>query len=256
MFRLNSPAKRLLFVIGVLVLVGLILRAIDRKTDTNTGDLRITILDNDTKRFIRKEEIQKTIIDTFQHNLSGIPIGSMDVKRIEKVLQNNPFIETADVYIDATNHVNVKITQREPIVRIADMEGSNYYIDNKGRYMPTSRHFAARVPVASGFINNRDYNTPIEDVRNPLNGLFILVKYIQNDALLNAQIEQIYIDKNGEFTLVPKVGNQKIIFGDINDIAAKFKRLKIFYREAIPYEGWTKYKTINVKYEGQVVCGK
>jgi cell division protein FtsQ len=31
-------------------------------------------------------------------------------------------------------------------------------------------------------------------------------------------------------------------------------RLKIFYKEGMPYEGWRKYETINLKYSGQVVC--
>jgi cell division protein FtsQ len=59
--------------------------------------------------------------------------------------------------------------------------------------------------------------------------------------------------------LVPLVGDQKIVFGTANsaeEVKEKFERLKIFYKEAIPYEGWAKYNEISVKYDGQIVCRK
>ena len=35
-----------------------------------------------------------------------------------------------------------------------------------------------------------------------------------------------------------------------------FYRLKVFYKEAIPYEGWNQYDEINLKYKKQIVCNK
>ncbi len=32
--------------------------------------------------------------------------------------------------------------------------------------------------------------------------------------------------------------------------------LKIFYKEALPYEGWNKYSGVSLQYDGQVVCKK
>jgi cell division protein FtsQ len=72
-------------------------------------------------------------------------------------------------------------------------------------------------------------------------------------------IGQVYLEKNGDFILIPIVGKQTILFGsafsdeEVND---KFNRLKIFYKQGIPYEGWDKYNTIIVKYDGQIVGRK
>jgi cell division protein FtsQ len=55
------------------------------------------------------------------------------------------------------------------------------------------------------------------------------------------------------------IGDQKIIFGSANselEIKEKFDRLRVFYEEAMPFEGWDKYDEISVKYEGQIVCRK
>jgi cell division protein FtsQ len=76
---------------------------------------------------------------------------------------------------------------------------------------------------------------------------------------LQKLIGQVYLENDGDFVLVPLIGDQKIVFGTAyseEEVKEKFKRLKIFYREAIPFEGWSKYNEISVKYDGQIVCRK
>ena len=56
---------------------------------------------------------------------------------------------------------------------------------------------------------------------------------------------------------MPLVGDQKIIFGSAyseKEVTEKFKKLRIFYNEAMPYEGWETYSEISLKYEDQIVC--
>jgi len=69
-------------------------------------------------------------------------------------------------------------------------------------------------------------------------------------------IEQIHVSNQGEMTLVPKIGDQKIFFGKLADADKKLEKLRIFYQEGMPYEGWRKYKSIDVRYAGQIVCKK
>ena len=40
------------------------------------------------------------------------------------------------------------------------------------------------------------------------------------------------------------------------NIEDKFRRLRVFYEKAASYEGWQKYRTIDLRYRGQVVCGR
>jgi cell division protein FtsQ len=56
--------------------------------------------------------------------------------------------------------------------------------------------------------------------------------------------------------LVPRVGSQKIVFGNGDDLESKFKNLLVFYKKAIPLVGWDTYSTINLKFKGQIVCVK
>ena len=55
---------------------------------------------------------------------------------------------------------------------------------------------------------------------------------------------------------MPKIGDQVIILGDGENINKKFKKLEIFYKKAMPKEGWNSYKSINLKYKNQVVATK
>jgi cell division protein FtsQ len=74
---------------------------------------------------------------------------------------------------------------------------------------------------------------------------------------MQSLIGQIHLKKDGDFVLIPLVGGQKIIFGSAftdEEVREKFKKLKIFYKEAIPYEGWDKYEEISLKYKKQIVC--
>ena len=81
--------------------------------------------------------------------------------------------------------------------------------------------------------------------------------YITKDTLLNNLIHQLSVNEEKEFEMYPSIGNHKIIFGNATDIAEKFEKLKIFYKEGLnKTDNWNKYSTVNLKYKNQVVCTK
>jgi len=47
---------------------------------------------------------------------------------------------------------------------------------------------------------------------------------------------------------------QLILFGPMDEIEEKFKKLKLFYKEVLPKKGWNTYSSINLKYKNQIVC--
>jgi len=139
-------------------------------------------------------------------------------------------------------------------LRIIDDNGLDYYLDSEGMKLPLSKHFTARVLVATGNIppHSPDF---LQRKKHLLKDLFQLAKLILADEFLKSLLEQIYVNQ-GEFVLIPKVGDQKILLGKFENVEDKLERLNIFYQKGIPYEGWQKYKTINLKFKNQVVCGK
>ncbi|HMX39194.1 MAG TPA: cell division protein FtsQ [Saprospiraceae bacterium] len=204
-------------------------------------------------KLISERDVRQALLRSFGNTLEGTELANLEVERMERVLEEDPFVRNADAYIDQNNQLHVRIEQREPVLRVLDNNGGNYYLDAAGKKMPPSKNFAARVLVATG--NVAPYTPEFREKRKSnLKDLFNLTQTLLADDFLSAFIQQVHINNAGEFILVPLVGDQKIVLGSTRRLEDKLRRLKIFYLQGMPYEGWRKYETINLKYSGQVVC--
>jgi cell division protein FtsQ len=81
-----------------------------------------------------------------------------------------------------------------------------------------------------------------------------MLKFIREDDFWNAQIAQLDIDSKARVTIFPQIGNERIEFGKADELEKKFKKLRIFYKEIIPQQGWNKYERINLEYAGQIIA--
>jgi cell division protein FtsQ len=252
--ELNHILKRLtgialLFAAGVMVI-----SAVERKESSEVVEIKVNINPLESgNSLLNDKDILNTIERSFGYPLTALPVGEVDIERLEKVLESDPIIANADAFIGADNAITIDIDQREPLLRIIDNNGLNYYLDVDGSKMPLSKHFSPRVLVATG---NIPPHTPdfMQRKRHLLKDLFELTMFIRNDEFLQSMIEQIHLNNRGEFTLVPKIGDHLIQLGRMHDMEDKLSRLKIFYKEGMPYEGWRKYDAVDLRYKGQVVC--
>jgi len=239
----------------VLLLLGMVvvIAAVSSKKSKGLKAIEIGIMPlADGYNLIDENDVNELIKNSFGYNLRSVRMGELDIERVERVLEKDPFVLKAEVFIRADDRLEIRIRQREPVLRVIAKNGENYYFDKDAVKMPTSKHFSARVLVAMGDIPRytEDFLTKEDNV---LNQLFKLAKMVLNDDFFRPMMEEIYV-KDGEFVLIPKLGKQKIIFGDNSQMKEKLKRLKIFYKEALPYSRWTKYREVDVRFAGQVVA--
>lgn len=258
--QINQETRQLLRRLGwaaiLFVAAILVISAVERKESSQASELVINIEPlPDGELLINSQDIRQAIERSFGYRLEGLPIGEIDVQRLEKTLEEEPFILNADAYIGANNRVKVAIEQRQPVLRVMDNNGLNYYLDARGIKMPQSPHYTAKVIVATGNLPPHEPQF-LDRRRNALKDAFLLANMIREDEFLNAMIEQIHVSNRGEIMLAPKVGNHKIIFGKFENADKKLWRLKVFYKEALPYEGWNRYSEVSLQYDGQVVCKK
>ena len=251
----NTTLIRILWIAGIFLFLGLVLSAVERKRGSDLMGLKVMIEDSLAVNFITKSDVQLILERYIGHQFDGMPIGNIDTRKAEAVLEKDPFIKDADVFVDARNDINITIRQSQPIVRVMDAKGNNYYLDAEGGYLPVSPNFTARVPVATGRLTEFHQNYQ-EHEQHILNDLMNLVLHIKKDPFLWALTEQIYVDGDGEFSIIPKVGSYRIIVGKTDRLEEKLRNLKVFYKEGLPYGDWKKYKNINLKFKGQVVCTK
>lgn len=205
--------------------------------------------------FIERAEVDE-ILAAKNGLLIGRRLSNINLQKLEDRLKANPFIEYANVFADMNGAIHADIKQRVPVLRVMNVAGQDYYVDQNGLKIPLSNHFTARVLAVNGLITE-GFSGKIDTLRTTLGkDLFKVAAYIAADTLLNDQIVQMFVNNKREIELVPRIGKQKIIIGNADNIEDKFKRLMIFYKKAIPHVGWDTYSTINLKFNGQVVCEK
>ncbi len=224
-----------------------------KKNDAPCKDVKVLI--PGSENFIERTEVDRILLAN-NEPLVGRDLSKINIHQLEKALKANPFIEYAKVFADMDGIIRVQIKQREPVLRVMNMQNQDFYIDQQGLKIPMSGNFTAHVLVATGFIAEI-FRNKIDTLKSKLaKDLFSIAVFIKNDTLWNDQIEQLYVNNKNEIELVPRVGDHKIILGDADSLQTKFRNLRVFYKKALPKLGWDTYKTINIKYANQIICEK
>jgi len=197
----------------------------------------------------------------------GQRIEDLKTHEIEDYIRGMHEVESVDVYRRMGGHWSIRVQVRQPLSRIFNQHGESFYVDSKGATMDPSPNFTARVLVFSGAIPDRSDSLTVDDIINNdslksirlLDDIYRISNYVCHDAFLRAQISQVHRTTGGDFVLIPQVGGHTIIFGSARtdeEVKEKMDKLKVFYKEGLPYEGWNKYETINLKFRNQIVCKK
>lgn len=202
--------------------------------------------------FIDKEEVDN-IINVHKHQLVGRNMESINLHDLEKRLKANPFIESAKVYADMDGIIKVEISQREPVMRVMNQAGQDFYIDQHGLKIPMSANFTAKVLVANGYIDEA-FGNKLDTLHTEIAAeLYKTAQFINKDSLWSAQITQLYVTQDHEIELIPRIGTNRILLGNADSLENKFHNLLVFYKQALPQVGWDRYKLINIKFANQVV---
>ncbi|MDD2798211.1 MAG: hypothetical protein PHV20_06415 [Bacteroidales bacterium] len=205
-------------------------------------EMRVEIADANEVHFIDKAEVER-MMTAAELMPTGLPMGEINTEAIEMCMKRNPLIRNAECFKTNDNKIKLKIEQRIPILRVMSFFG-NYYVDKEGKAMPVSSNYSARLTIASGYIEKQFAEGE----------LYKFALFLRNDSLWNAQIQQIDVQQNHQITLIPTVGTQRIVMGKIDNFEQKMGNLRAFYLDGCNRFGWNKYKTINLRYNGQVIC--
>jgi cell division protein FtsQ len=240
---------------GVLTLL---IAAVGKQKRNTCKDYVISIKGNDESLFLSNEEVLKTLKTATNGNIKGQSKKSFNLLRLENLLKENQWVKDAQLYFDNKDILHISVTERKPIARIFTSSGKTFYIDDEAQKMKLSARRVAVLPVFTGFPEKK-LKTNEDSIL--LNDIKTTAQLINTDSFWTAQVAQIDVkpsesDQSWEFEMIPVVGNHIIKLGNGQDIAQKFNRLFIFYKEVLSRTGFNKYKTIDVRYAGQVIGGK
>jgi len=239
------------FSIGVSGIV-LLVAAVRIKNVKTCKGIEIEISGVSNNFFIDKTDVLNIIKNYAGANPEGRGINEFNLAAIENNLEKDVWIKNAELFFDNNDILRVSIDEREPVARVFSLTGKSFYIDRSIKVLPLSDKFSARLPVFTGFAHNPDFLSKADS--NLLTDIKVISHALQADSFLMAMIEQVDITPQRNFEMIPKIGNQLIVFGDAEDVAEKFNKLRIFYKAVITKTGWSKYSVINLQYKNQVVA--
>ncbi len=207
----------------------------------------INIENNGNTGFVRTENIRNLTFIFINGNAEDKRLNELDLSGLEQELQDNSFIDQAEVYTNINGTLFIDISGKKPLFRVAPVNQTGFYVDDRGRVMPLSSQYTAHVSVISGYINRENFNNGTNSA------YFSLMKMIDDDEFLNPLIGQVNVDYKQNITLVPKTGVNIIDLGDEKNLASKLNKIRVFYDKILPTENWESHQKLIVKYKGQII---
>ncbi|MFA5815172.1 MAG: hypothetical protein WC865_06095 [Bacteroidales bacterium] len=176
---------------------------------------------------------------------TGNKLDDLNRDQVKNTIKMLSGVKDARVYSTPDGTLYIQVWQRTPVMRFISPLTS-FYIDSDGREMALSENYSARVLMVTGS----------GDKKFLKDSLFQVVKTIRDQAFFDALIEEITINPDHTLEIIPRVGDQRIFFGDAGNYEWKLTKLKVFYEKGLPNVGWDRYSRIDLRYSNQVVARK
>ena len=209
-------------------------------------------------RLHQREKIVRTAIRIYPMNKNFIEIAEVSrliklkdstnsavkVQELEKILEENAYIENAEVYRDLNGNLTAEVAQYKPIARV--LGNQSFYIDEKGQKKPLSKHYTERVVLVFG-----DYAPQRQAA------LIDLLQKINKDEQLKHLISEIHLQSNDKAVL--KLTDMPVAFvielksGNLDETVHKLKTMHAYLvKKALQHA----YRLIDLRYHNQAVCKK
>lgn len=229
------------------LIIALTVTAMTPDDEVCTGmTVEVTEKDGETG-FVTPEELMREL-DSLPVRARGLTLSNISTDDLRRRLLALDKIEDASVVRYTDGSVRIKATPIVPLARIFSSDGS-YYINRDGKRVRASARYRKNVPIIEGDFNDSD------SLFTPLT-LLPLLRYIAADSVWNNFISMIQVKSPRDIILIPVVREHVINLGAPVDLENKFYRLQRFYTEVLPTQGWEKYDTLSVKWDGQLVASK
>lgn len=179
---------------------------------------------------------------------TGISPDSVDFMAIINKLETIPYVKQAAVDVEPSGKLTIHITERQPIAMLANGE-EKIYVDRDGIRLPLKLEKAVDVPIVYGF------NTaPMSDTLK--SGAWIQTRNflteINNDSFNHATISEVaWTQKEGVVALSHENG-VKLVFGK-DEFSTKLRNWKAFYSQVVREKGIDKMRSVDLRFEGQIV---
>jgi cell division protein FtsQ len=221
--------------------------------------LNVVISDSLTNRFVSAEDVRKYIDSEFGEYV-GCHIDSIDLRKVEEILDGKSAVLKSEAYTTKDSMLNVTVTQKKPVVRFQKGTKGFYAVEDCSLF-PLQSTYTSHVMVVDGHIPLKIEHGYLgkpdtEAGCRWLNDIVELVKYIEASKTWKSKIVQITVLEDSDLLLIPRVGQERFLFGQPCDIEEKFEKMGIYYRSIQYSKGEGAYRTVDLRFKDQIVCRK
>ncbi len=218
--------------------------------------LNIEITDSAKLSFIGPGDVRAILKKEYGKYLD-IELDSINLVKIEKLIDSRSAVQKSQAYTTPDGKLNIKISQREPVIRFQRQDGG-FYADKDGNLFPLQRNHTAHVPVIDGHIplkGNSGYRGVEIDSTSRVwvKQMIAFMDYIDG-TIWEDNIVQVHVNRNGDLVLIPREGKEQFIFGQPYNLEEKFEQIEKYYTCVRPSKEDGYYKSVNVKYRKQLIC--
>ena len=168
----------------------------------------------------------------------------VNTKDMEYLLNKDEFVLHANVFLENDGVLHAEIEQQNPVMRIHN-GSEQFYITEYAKKIPMSNQFSAKVLIAEGDIQPKNYK-----------GLVELVKIINEDNLLKTLVVGIRKEKVNSFILLVDDGDYILELGKLENLKTKLENFEVFHSEFIEKSAEMPYKRLNLRFNNQIVASK
>jgi cell division protein FtsQ len=244
---MNKTVKYLLFALSVALFAAVtmlvLVQAHGRRHLTTCNSVEISF--RDTLAFVGEDDIRAILAKDIPA-ITGTRIDSIRLDLIEKKLNSQSMILESQAWAGDDGVLHISIRERMPVAKMVS-HGNSFYIDAGGCVFPVQGACKMEVPVFEGEL-------PLHDPAwfPSVLGLLDYMKRHRREGSISC----FEVQRDGNLMMHPREGKEIIIFGKPEKAASKFARIDEYYRKIKPAKEEGYYSTVNVKYEGQIVCRK
>lgn len=223
------------------------------------NDVRVIIRDSSRLSAVSADDV-KNYLKAYGTYI-GQRIDSVNLSKIEDILDQKSAIRKSEAYMTRDGYLNILISQREPVVRFLAGNGRGFYADSEGYLFTLQAGIPPLVPVMDGSIpvspGEEGRGEPGSDRdREWLAGVIEMVNYMKRSKVWAENIAQMTVRPDGDIVMIAREGKERFIFGGPERAEDKFRRMREYYEYILPEKGEGYYSTVNLKFDGQIVCRK
>lgn len=207
-----------------------------------SSTMTVTNVQFEGNHFVSTEDLEMIEVPT------GMNPDSMNFADIRNRFERIPYVKHADISVQPSGNLMIRITERKPIAQLADGT-KKMYVDKDGLRLPMILGKTVDVPILYGF-----RATPLNDTlkSEAFKATSDFLVSIRNNPVSDATISEVAWTKKDGIVALTNQNGVKLIFGKGN-FANRLRNWEAFYGKIIKQKGIEKMRSVDLRFEGQIV---